>query len=150
MQGLSYNHEGAKQTLGRLLEIDPEFGPAWDQLGDICLITGSLSEALTHYRSAAEAARRSGDLRDLAISYEKIGDVLVRQGNLLEALGDYHAGLAIAELLSNLDAADLDCQRDLSASYSRIGQALTRQGNLGRGATFPLCELHNRRASRAC
>ena len=80
MLRLSYNHEGAKQTLRRLLDIDPDTVRAWVELGDVWRTTGSLAEALSHFRSASEAARRVGNERDLAASDDRIGDVLVSQG----------------------------------------------------------------------
>ena len=94
VQRLTYNHEGAKVTLRRLLDVDPGSVRARVELGDVWRITGPLAEALAHYRYAAE---RSGGERDLSVSYDRIGDVLVRQGNLPEALKSYQAGLAIRE-----------------------------------------------------
>ena len=61
VQRLSYNHEGAKHTLRRLLDIDPDQVWRWIDRGDICRTTGSLAEALSHFRSAAEAAGRVGN-----------------------------------------------------------------------------------------
>ena len=61
VQRLSYNHEGAKQTLQRLLHLDPDAVWARGELGDICRITGSLGEALKCYRLAAAAAERTAN-----------------------------------------------------------------------------------------
>ena len=130
VQRLSYNHAGAKLTLRRLLDIDPNSVRAWVELGDVWRTTGPVAEALKNYRSAAEAAERLGNERDLSVSNNKIGDVLVRQGNLPEALKSYQAGLAIAERLARTDAGNSDWQRDLSVSNNKIGDVLVRQGNL--------------------
>jgi tetratricopeptide (TPR) repeat protein len=130
VQRLSYNHEGAKLTLRRLLDLDPNSVRAWGELGDIWRITGPLAEALKNYRFAAEAAERSKDERGLSVSYERIGDVLVSQGNLPEALKSYQAGLAIRERLARTDAGNSGWQRDLSVSNNKIGDVLVSQGNL--------------------
>ncbi len=130
VQRLWYDHEAAKHTLRRLLEIDRNSARAWGELGDIWLITGPLSEALSHFRSAAEAAERSGDERDLSVSYNKIGDVLVAQGNLPEALKSFRDGLAIADTLAKSDPGNAGWRRDLSVSYNKIGDVLVAQGNL--------------------
>ncbi len=130
VQRLTYNHEGAKRTLRRLLAIDPDSVWACGALGDLWLTTGSLGEALRYYQLAAAVAERTGDDRDLSVSRIKIGDVLVRQGNLPEALASYRAGMAIAERLAGTDAGNSEWRRDLSVSRNKIGDVLVRQGNL--------------------
>ncbi|HTZ66176.1 MAG TPA: tetratricopeptide repeat protein [Roseiarcus sp.] len=129
VQRLSYNHEGAKGTLRRLLNVDPDQTWRWIDLGDICRTTGSLDEALGCYRSAAEAAERTGDERALSVSCDGIGDVLVRQRNLTEALNSYQAALAIRQRLADADPGNSDWQGDLSVSNDRIGDVLARQQN---------------------
>ena len=71
VQRLSYNHEGAKGTLRRLLDIDPDQTWRWIDLGDICRTIGSLAEALSLYGSAAQAAERTGAERDLSVSRQQ-------------------------------------------------------------------------------
>jgi len=130
VQRLSYNHDGARATLRRVLALDADNAWAWVALGDIARRLGSTTEALAAYRAAEAADSRAGDERHLSVSYDRIGNVLVRQGTLPEALKSYRAGLEISERLAGADPGNSDWQRDLSVSYDRIGDVLVRQGTL--------------------
>jgi serine/threonine-protein kinase len=55
----SRDYRGARQALGRDLEIQPEDPYALDNLGNLQLITGDATEALATYRKISEPALRN-------------------------------------------------------------------------------------------
>ncbi len=130
VERLGYDYASAKATLKQLVALAPDSVWEWIDLGDICVTTGSLAEADAAFRGAMEAARRTGDERDLSVSYNRVGDVLVAQGNLPEALKTFRDGLAISDRLAQSDPDNAGWQRDLSVSYDRVGDVLVAQGNL--------------------
>ena len=123
VEKLGYDYASAKATLKQLLAFSPDSVWHWIDLGDLCVTTGSSAEAGTAFRSAMEAARRSGDERDLSVSYDRVGDVLVAQGNLPEALKTFRDGLAIRDRLAKSDPGNAGWQRDLIVSYVKIAEA---------------------------
>lgn len=80
---------------------------------------GSLKDAETAFRAAAEAARRSGDKRDLSVSYNRVGDVQVAQGDPAAALKSFSDSLAIRDRLAKSDPGNAGWQRDLAISCGR-------------------------------
>ena len=94
------------------------------------MIRGSLAEAGKAFAAARDAAMRSGNERDLSVSFNRIGDVQVAQGDLPGAVKSFRDGLAIADRLAKADPGNAGWQRDLSVSYERIGDVLSAQGNL--------------------
>jgi tetratricopeptide (TPR) repeat protein len=127
---LAFDYESAKSAISEITTLTPDDVWAWVELGDLWMITGPLSCALSAYREAEGSARRAGHERDLSVSYNKLGDVLVDQGNLPEALKTFRDGLAIAERLAQADPGNAGWQRDLSVSLERVGDVLVAQGNL--------------------
>jgi tetratricopeptide (TPR) repeat protein len=111
---------------------------AFNEVGDVLVAQGNLTEALKSYRDtltimerlAKADANNAGWQRDLAVSYNKVGDVLVDQGNLTEALKSYRDSLTIMERLAKADANNAGWQRDLAVSYEKVGDVLVAQGNL--------------------
>jgi tetratricopeptide (TPR) repeat protein len=120
IEKLSYDYESAKATLKQLLALAPDAVWRWIDLGDLFVTTGPLTEALSAFRNASDAAGRTGDERDLSVSYNRIGNVLVAQGNLPEALKSFRDGLAIAGRLVKADPGNAGWQRDLSVWYEKI------------------------------
>ncbi|HRJ69835.1 MAG TPA: tetratricopeptide repeat protein, partial [Beijerinckiaceae bacterium] len=122
----------------RPTHIDAAFRP-WSRalavVGDHYATYANLEAALRTYESALEAARRSGDERDLSISHDRIGDVRVEQGDLTGALTAYAASHAIAERLAAADRSNTLWQRDLSISHDRIGDVRRAQGDLAGALT---------------
>jgi tetratricopeptide (TPR) repeat protein len=127
---LRYDYDSAKAALSRLLALDPDAVRSWIDLGDLFVTVGSLGEAAMAFRSASDAARRTGDQSDLSEFYIKIGDVLVAQGNRPEALKSFRASHDIFDRLAKADPGNASWQRDLSLSYNNIGDVLLAQGNL--------------------
>ncbi len=76
------------------------------------------------------AQERTGDERDLSVSYNRMGDVQVAQGDLAGALTSFRKGLKIAERLSASDPGNVGWRRDLSVSFDRIGDVQVAQGDL--------------------
>jgi tetratricopeptide (TPR) repeat protein len=130
VERLGYEYAAAKATLKQLLALSPDSVWEWIDLGDICVTTSSLAEADAAFRGAMEAARRTGDERDLSVSYNKVGDVLVAQGNLPEALKKFRDGHAIRDRLAKSDPGNVQWQYNLGISNERIGDVLMAQGDL--------------------
>jgi tetratricopeptide (TPR) repeat protein len=95
---------GGAGDVAQTARARPRSRLAWIDLGDSFVVTGSLPDAAEAYSRAQEAARRTGDERDLSVSQEKIGDVQRAQGDLAAALTSYQASLRIAERLAQADA----------------------------------------------
>jgi tetratricopeptide (TPR) repeat protein len=111
---------------------------AYNEIGDVLLAQGNLTDALKSYRDDLAIRERlakadptnAGWQRDLSISYNKVGDVLLAQGNLTDALKSYRDDLAVREQLAKADPTNAGWQRDLSMSYNKVGDVLAAQGNL--------------------
>ena len=127
---IAYDYDSAKATLRRLLAFAPDEVWHWIELGDICVMTGQSTDALTAFRGAADAARRNGDERDLSVSFNKIGNVQVARGDLAGALKSFSDGLAIRDRLAKSDPGNAGWQRDLSVSFDRIGDVQVARGDL--------------------
>lgn len=80
VERLACDYAVARSTLNRLLVIDPDRVWSWIEFGRLHVTTGPLDSAATALRSALEAARRTGDKRDVSVALNEIGDVLVAQG----------------------------------------------------------------------
>jgi len=111
---------------------------AYNEIGDVLLAQGNLTDALKSYRDDLAIRERlakadptnAGWQRDLSMSYNKVGDVLLAQGNLTDALKSYRDDLAVREQLAKADPTNAGWQRDLSMSYNKVGDVLAAQGNL--------------------
>ena len=109
-----------------------------DQIGDVQVKQGNLTDALASYQASIDIRERlaaadpgnAGWQRDLSVSHNKIGDVQVQQGNLTDALASYQADLDIAQRLAAADPGNAGWQRDLSVSHNKIGDVQVQQGNL--------------------
>jgi predicted negative regulator of RcsB-dependent stress response len=128
IERLCFDHQAANATLTGLSGLTPDDVWVWIELGDLWRTTGYLPRAAEAYRNAEQAARRTGDERDLSVSHDKIGDVLVAQGDRAGALESYRAGHAIRETLAGRDPGNAEWQRDLSVSHNKIGDVLVAQG----------------------
>ncbi|MFI5015289.1 MAG: tetratricopeptide repeat protein [Hyphomicrobiales bacterium] len=127
---LQLNREAACAKLAEAARLDPDNVWIWIELGDLWVMRGSLAEAEKAFRAATESARRSGDERDLSVSYNRVGDVQVAQGDLAGALKSYRDSLAIRDRLATSDPGNAGWQRDLSVSYEKIGDVQVAQGDL--------------------
>jgi Tfp pilus assembly protein PilF len=56
------NHEEAAGCLQRLIEISPDYVPAYQQLGQVLVRLGRSQEACEAWRRGVAAAQKSGDL----------------------------------------------------------------------------------------
>ncbi len=130
VQLTSFDHDGAIESMEQGLQLDPDNFWRWIELGDEFLTIGNTPNALDSYNTARDAAHRTGDERDLSVSYERIGDVEVAQGDLEAALKSFQEGIAIRERLAASDAGNAGWQRDLSASYVKIGDVEVALGNI--------------------
>ena len=83
---LQLNYDAACAKLAEAARLDPDNVWLWIDLGDLWVTRGSLAEAAKAFSAARDAATRSGDDRDLSVTYERIGDVQVAQGDLAGAL----------------------------------------------------------------
>ena len=138
---LALLHEGTHAALDayrRATEYEPENVLSWDELGNLLVQAGNLSEAACAYQQmlTLSTAKTTQDptntqwQRDLSVSHNKIGDVLVKNGKLDEALVAYGKGFAIRKTLAAKDASNTDWQRDLSVSHDRIGNVLVKNDKL--------------------
>jgi tetratricopeptide (TPR) repeat protein len=132
IQQLSFDHSGAKATLGQMLALDRDRVSDWITLARLEQRTGSLSQAAVAAQAALDAARRTDNPQDEGGSLNEIGDVLVAGGNLLEALKAFRDGLAIADRLAKADPGNAKRQRELSVSYDRVGDVLWARGELSK------------------
>ncbi|MDA8051948.1 MAG: trypsin-like peptidase domain-containing protein [Rhodospirillales bacterium] len=123
IERLSFDHDAAKLTLEEITRLAPDDVWTWIDLGDLRRTMGGLGEAERAYRSAAAAARRGGNERDLSVSRDRIGDVLMALGDRAGAAAEYRAGLAIAEVLARRDPANAEWQRDLAISLVKLSEA---------------------------
>src|SRR5262249_43671237 len=91
---------------------------AFDEVGDVRVAQGNLTEALKSYsdslaireRLAKADPNNAGSQRDLAVSDSNVGGVLRAQGNLTEALKSYNDSLAIRERLAKADPSNAGWQ----------------------------------------
>ena len=130
IEKLQLHYDDACAKLEEAATLNPDDPWIAIELGDLWTLRGSLDRAKQAYLAAEQAARRSGDPRDLSVSLEKIGDVLVDQGNLPEALKSFRDGLDIRDALAKADPGNAGWRRDLYVSYIKIGDVLVAQGNL--------------------
>jgi tetratricopeptide (TPR) repeat protein len=101
---------------------------AYDEVGNVLVAQGKLSEALQAYRDSLAIRERlakadpgnAGWQRELSVSYIKVGEVLVAQGKLSEALQGYRDSLAITERLAKADPGNAGWQRDLAVSHANL------------------------------
>ena len=135
VERLGYDYASAKATLKQLVALAPDSVWEWIDLGDICVTTGSLAEADAAFRGAMEAARRTGDERDLSVSYKQSWRRARGAGQSAEALKTFRDGLAIGRPAGESDPGNAEWQRDLSVSYDRVGDVQVAQGNLPEALT---------------
>ena len=127
---LQLNYDAACVKFAEAGRLDPDNVWLWINLGDLWTTRGSLAEAGRAFFGARKAASRTGDDRDLSVSYDRIGDVQVAQGDLAGALTSYRDCLAIFDRLTKSDPGNAGWQRDLSVSYDRMGDVQVAQGDL--------------------
>jgi tetratricopeptide (TPR) repeat protein len=116
-----------------------DLADAYNEIGDVLLAQGKLTEALRSYRDGLAVTEQLANAdptnaawqRALSVSYNKIGDLQAAQGKLTEALRSYRDGLAVTEQLAKAAPTNAAWQRDLSVSYDKIGDLLVAEGNRG-------------------
>jgi tetratricopeptide (TPR) repeat protein len=107
---------------------------AYDEIGDVLLTQGKLTEAMSAYRDSLAAREQVAKAdpanatwqHELAVAYEKMGDRQGAQGNVGAALKSYRDGLAVRERLAKSDPTNAAWQRDLAASFTGIGDLLAQ------------------------
>jgi tetratricopeptide (TPR) repeat protein len=129
VERLAFDYAAAKCTLGEITRLMPDDLWTWIKLGDLWLITGALDSAAEAYYGAEAAARRTGDERDLAVSYDRIGAVLIEKSDSAGALAAYWAARDISKALTERDPTNPLWQRDLWVARNKIGDVLRTQGN---------------------
>ncbi len=127
---LDFDYDAAKATCAEITRLVPDDVWAWIRQGDLWMTTGPAKHAAEAYRNAEAAARRSGDERDLSVSFDRVGNVQVAQGDLAGALKSYRDSLAIRERLATSDPGNAGWQRDLSVSFNKVGDVQMAQGDL--------------------
>ena len=86
---LQLNYDAACAKFAEAASLDPDNVWLWIELGDLWVTRGSLAEAEKAFSAARDAAARSGNDRDLSVSYNRLGDVQVAQGDLAGALKSF-------------------------------------------------------------
>jgi non-specific serine/threonine protein kinase/serine/threonine-protein kinase len=117
---------------------------SYQNLGDVLLQAGTVSEAIDHQREALAIRERlaKADARDVlanaerAGSLHKVGSALAAAGRLQEALGLHRQGLAILIKLSRSDPEGTPLQRTLSIGYFTTAEVLARMGDLDNALTY--------------
>jgi tetratricopeptide (TPR) repeat protein len=142
VERLSFNYDGAKNSLGEVIRLAPDDVWAFIDLGDLYVTTGPLEEAANAFRAAELAARRQGGERDLSAALSRLGDVQKLQRELKAALKSFSESLAITKRLAKSDVQNSEWQRDLSISTEKIGDVQIVEGNLD-GALKSYCKSLN-------
>jgi tetratricopeptide (TPR) repeat protein len=135
-QRLVFDYEGAKETLRKLLAVDPDQTWRWIDIGDISVTTGKLNDAIAAFREARASAERLTKTdptntqwqRDLSVSHNNIGDVQAAQGDAPTALTSYQASLEIRQRLAKTDPTNTQWQRDQAVSLGRVAVVEAQQG----------------------
>ncbi len=123
----------------RAISYEPDDLWSMYHIGDLELIQGRTSAALSAYHKGREIAQKLAASdpskaewqRDLSVSYNKIGDIQLAQGDLDGALKSFQASMAILQKLAVSDPSNAKAQRELSFRYNKIGDTQNVQGNLG-------------------
>jgi tetratricopeptide (TPR) repeat protein len=102
-------HELARQSFERALELDPAYARAWLDLGIYHEATGRPEKAIEHYRKALEL--RPGHVPTML----SIGNALVAMNRLNDALEQYHAA-------TGQDPDSIEAWRHLSLAMERAGR----------------------------
>jgi hypothetical protein len=97
---LQLKYDAACTKFAKAASLDQGNFRIWIELGDLWVKRGSLAKATKAFAAARDVAKRSGDDRDLSVSYDRIGDVQKAQGDLAGALNSYRDSLAIRERLA--------------------------------------------------
>jgi tetratricopeptide (TPR) repeat protein len=132
---LQLNYGAACAKFAEAASLDRGNVWLWIDLGDLWTTRGSLAEAAKAFFAARDAAERSGNDRDLSVTYNRLGDVQVAQGDLAGALTSHRDSLAIRDRLAQSDPGNAGWQRDLSVTYNRLGDVQVAQGDLAGALT---------------
>jgi tetratricopeptide (TPR) repeat protein len=126
---LQLEYDAARSKLEEATRLDRNNCWVWIELGDLWRTRGSLADAAASYRDAAEAARKTGALHELAASHDRLGGILVAQRNLTEALEAYRDALAVIEHLATVAPYNPWHARHLALCYRKIGNVLVQHGD---------------------
>lgn len=115
-------------------------------VGRISQLIGSLDNALTHYRAAAELQKQlsadepeNGELTsDYGATLNAIGDVELRQKRFAEAIESFQQAADIRGKLAEADPNDVEAARTYANSVMNIGAVYTQQGDFEKAT--PLLE----------
>ena len=115
-------------------------------VGRISLLIGSLDEALTHYRSAAQLQKQlvvdqpenQKLLSDYGNTLNAMGDVELRQKHFDEALASFQQAADNREKLAQADPNDFEAARTYANSVMNIGAVHAQMGQLEKAT--PLLE----------
>ena len=99
-----------------------------DQIGDVQVKQGNLTDALASYQASMDIAQRlaaadpgnAGWQRDLSVSHEKIGDVLEARGDIDAAIEAHEESLVIAQSLADRFPDHTQFQADVAITKRRL------------------------------
>lgn len=99
-----------------------------DQIGDVQVKQGNLTDALASYQADLDIAQRlaaadpgnAGWQRDLSVSHEKIGDVLEARGDIDAAIEAHEESLVIAQSLADRFPDHTQFQADVAITKRRL------------------------------
>lgn len=138
------------QNFLRQRQTDPslrgEVAEAHFLVGRISQLIGSLDDALTHYRAAAQlqeqlVADQSEDgklLSDFGNALNAMGDAQLRQKHFDEAIASFQQAADVREKLAQADPNDIEAARTYANSVMNIGAVHTIMGQLEQA--MPLLE----------
>ena len=89
---------GVQRSLRAALQMAPQFGDGYFELGNSLLSDGRAREAAAGYR----AALRTGQLSDVPMAYNNLGNTLVDIGETESAMREYRRGLRLAPTFTYL------------------------------------------------
>ncbi len=123
---------------GRTRTVDRLSAAAMVKTGDLFATLGSMDEAATLYREAADALTKSlaADRSDawvrqvLSVAQNNLGGILQQQGDLPAARTLFEQSLAQRKQALAEMPDDIDTERDVAICYVRLGEVVRQQGDV--------------------
>lgn len=154
---LAFDKEAAERSLGRAVQLDPTFAPAWAELGACRLLRDAHAHAVTALEKATELApNNSKAWLDLGLAHQYSGNREIAERALRHATtlpdavpgASYNLGVLLAP--DAPEAAIVQFERttalapDYAEAWYNLGHLRTSRGELDLGHTALLQAVHLR------
>ena len=104
--------------------------------GDLLVIAGDLSQALTAFEKALASFRQQRDWANEGLANSRLGDVYTVIGDLQQALGFYEKRRDLGEQLYQAHPNNVGFKNGLAISYSKLGETHAALGDLQQALGF--------------